>query len=671
MGAEDGVLEVEAGKGGAEEAGERHLGEEALVAVARVEREQAFAEVGEALRDADEEDEGSVLVVVARELAEHAGGARVVGPRGDEPDGEARRLRNLLVRVVAHAREHVHHRELRVGGTEQRERERHRLAHLRLAVLHEVLERPDRHVAANLLAERHHPEPEHGRPEVVCLPLLPLLLRNLLAAHREQRLHLEDVARAGVRARVEHHLAVPRDARAERLGHLERRLHRRLLPEEEEAEPEAHKLGEWLREVLLRAHHQRRHDALRALHVTRPHKHQTERERREPSHLHVDRVVHHQRRQQLLHFLLARPRVRHAEPHDGADPHRGVLLVHRLVEERVRRVALVAHVGVHQPDRQQRARHHVVLRRIQVLVNLREPPFHVPQQNRAQARRRTHLSVVLVLEQPVDALPLPFRGRHQLVVPEPRVHKGVYKRRCQILARRVDGWPGRHTPLHQVRLVNVLRRLRLHNVQVASQSQVVLAQPRVRHNLLKLFELCALLVRVWTFVEVHRLLELQWVSVSGEEERQLTLLLRVCALVEARADVIVRLHHERHAQRLWQLAHLHVNLVRYVEHCGVVRLGEVGRARDEVKARARVVAFVGVLEQEIESLHLEEEVHRLRFGVVLHVERNNLVHERHEVGGVRRFAIRLGPSGELDPDVPGEVAHVLVTPAPDVLLAPQ
>jgi uncharacterized protein YjbJ (UPF0337 family) len=51
----------------------------------------------------------------------------------------------------------------------------------------------------------------------------------------------------------------------------------------------------------------------------------------------------HERAQQVRHLLLRRARVRQPQPLDRADPHRGVLLVDRVVEQRVGRVAPAWH----------------------------------------------------------------------------------------------------------------------------------------------------------------------------------------------------------------------------------------------------------------------------------------------------------------------------------------
>ena len=71
--------------------------------------------------------------------------------------------------------------------------------------------------------------------------------------------------------------------------------------------------------------------------------------------------------------------------------------------------------------------------------------------------------------------------------------------------------------------------------------------------------------------------------------------------------------------------------MRHLEHLRILGLGQIARAAEEVQARARVVSFSDMTGKNVQSLNLNEQIHRFRFGVVLHVERDDLVDEPDQI----------------------------------------
>mmetsp|Transcript_6453 Transcript_6453/g.19384 ORF Transcript_6453/g.19384 Transcript_6453/m.19384 type:complete len:217 (-) Transcript_6453:386-1036(-) len=214
-----------------------------------------------------------VLIVVARERAQHTGNARVVGARRDETQRQDGRLRCLGVVVVAEAAQRVGDGHLRVGHAQQRQCQRHRAAQVLLAVLQDVIKCADRHLRAQVLAQRHHGHAQarhrlvpHGLLLAATLAaaaagvaplaavtaralaalaaaataaalLAPLtvtaLAAEVLRAHVEQVLHAQHAARAGVGAHLQRDDAQLAHSGVEHLGHLDAALDRVLLVEEE------------------------------------------------------------------------------------------------------------------------------------------------------------------------------------------------------------------------------------------------------------------------------------------------------------------------------------------------------------------------------------------------------------------------------------------------------
>mmetsp|Transcript_15417 Transcript_15417/g.38394 ORF Transcript_15417/g.38394 Transcript_15417/m.38394 type:complete len:218 (-) Transcript_15417:319-972(-) len=115
------------------------------------------------------------------------------------------------------------------------------------------------------------------------------------------------------------------------------------------------------------------------------------------------------------------------------------------------------------------------------------------------------------------------------------------------------------------------------------------------------------------------------------------------------------------------LLHLGVDGVSSLQHHAVIGLRQVVAAGHEVHAGTRVVGVIDVLRQQVQPLHLQQQVHRLWLRVVRHVVRHDLGDQRHEVVGGRALALPAQPP--LLGDLARQVAHVLVAPHAQRLLA--
>mmetsp|Transcript_6730 Transcript_6730/g.27458 ORF Transcript_6730/g.27458 Transcript_6730/m.27458 type:complete len:373 (+) Transcript_6730:773-1891(+) len=363
-----------------------------------------------------------------------------------------------------------------------------------------MLERAHRHGAAQLLAQRHHGHAQARNGLVpnrllllalsgggiVPLRLLLGLGTQVLRAHVQQLLDAQHGTRASVGAHLQRHHAQLAHSRVEDLRDLHRRLDGFLLVEENQAQAQAHEAGGGLRQLLRRAAHQRLADGARHLLIAAAHVDHAQAERCHARGLHAQAVLVERVAQQLVDLLLAAARVRQAQAHNRARAHVGVLVPHGVAQKGKRGIALVANARVHHAHREQRARHHMRVGRVQVLVDLRQAAVDVPQRDRAQRRRRGDLAVVLVLVEPADSAARAglggWRG-HELVRAEAGVYERVDVGRREVGARTVDRRRGGLATVDQVRLVDVLGRLGLHDVQIASEREVRLRKARVADGL--------------------------------------------------------------------------------------------------------------------------------------------------------------------------------------------
>ena len=215
-----------------------------------------------------------------------------------------------------------------------------------------------------------------------------------------------------------------------------------------------------------------------------------------------------------------------------------------------------------------------------------------------------------------------------------------------------------------MRLVDVLGHLGLHHVQVPRQRQVPLAQPHVAHDQLQLFAQRLILDSRLPLRQVNPHPRI------AEDVRQLLLLDRVLHRPHHPRHQPQVSHLERHAQRIRAQIDLQIALIRAHVHRPVLRLGQVGRAREQVEARAPRVVRVDRRQDHIQPVHLQTEIHRLRLRIVRHVPRHDLLHQPHQV-----LQLGLGrvPAGLLHPlrvrvaDLPRQMTAILVTPARHVL----
>mmetsp|Transcript_10175 Transcript_10175/g.27290 ORF Transcript_10175/g.27290 Transcript_10175/m.27290 type:complete len:674 (-) Transcript_10175:155-2176(-) len=563
----------------------------------------------------------------------------------------------------------------------------------------------------------------------------------MLAAKREQLLDHQHVAAASVRAHLEHggHVRCERGMQ-HRLENLHRRIVLASAVEKQKAETEAEKVQHRIvRELLclrlgrrrgwgcrvavvsvsvrtLRRHrgvllsrrslddrrrlrHQRRDDRLRTLLIARGHEHHAKREG--GICLHLERLFRacavvsvtlprNDGREEAGNLLLAASGVCDAKTKHRRSAHVKVLrAIDAVVQQGVRRVALVAHVGVNHSHGEKRAGDDVRLGAVQVLVNLRQATLDVPHEEHANAPRGGRLAVLLVLVDPLHLrrggiCSLGFAvfattrrgcGQHELVLAESCVHERIHVRCRKILLRGVRrGAPARASAstLHEVALVHVLRRLGLHHVKVARERQVVLAQPRVRDGTLK--RLAQRLRAVTAILEAHGsrpILEVEPVSVTSEKVAQLLPLHGILRVHERRHDVVAGVALQRDAHRILVLAALPVDGVRRGERDVVVGFAEVRRDGQQVKPGAFAVLAVDVPWQRGELVHLDEQVDGVWLCVVQDVERHDEAHEVHEfvVRRGRRTRGRIDgldgfhlASVELRPDFTRQVLDIFVSP---------
>lgn len=286
------------------------------------------------------------------------------------------------------------------------------------------------------------------------------------------------------------------------------------------------------------------------------------------------------------------------------------------------RVVLQPHARRHDADGQQRAGADVLLLAVHELVDLVEALLHVPEQDGAHGGRGAHHAVVLVLVQPRVTL-----GRDERVLLVADVHEGVHEGRRQVGTRRVRGLsgpsgvataPAEASGLSQVALVDVLRRLGLEHVQVLGEQQVVLAEPGVADQLVHLLRVRVLNVHV----------------AAREDEGQLLpehVVLHVRQQLHAAVLVAQR---DGHPQRVREVSLLLVDLEGRDQHLvQVLGVRHVVRAAQQVEADALVVGAVDGLELEqlVQLLHLEQQVHGLGEGIVLDVERHDVLHQAQQL----------------------------------------
>mmetsp|Transcript_8044 Transcript_8044/g.26725 ORF Transcript_8044/g.26725 Transcript_8044/m.26725 type:complete len:218 (-) Transcript_8044:37-690(-) len=144
------------------EAGEGNVGVQRTVGVRRGQGEQTLSEVHETLRNAHEEQQRRVLVVVARQLTKLRSEASVVGAGADDTESEGGRLRDVLVAVVAKASEHIRDLQFGVGDVQHSKTNRTRLAHGGVTVLDQVIVRAHRHVRPELFSRSNQRHAEGG-----------------------------------------------------------------------------------------------------------------------------------------------------------------------------------------------------------------------------------------------------------------------------------------------------------------------------------------------------------------------------------------------------------------------------------------------------------------------------------------------------------------------------
>mmetsp|Transcript_2836 Transcript_2836/g.8353 ORF Transcript_2836/g.8353 Transcript_2836/m.8353 type:complete len:524 (+) Transcript_2836:1674-3245(+) len=369
---------------------------------------------------------------------------------------------------------------------------------------------------------------------------------------------------------------------------------------------------------------------------------------REARHVQGGVRVRYYRQEELEDVVALGAHVGEPQAEDGGDLHHRVGGVEVLRQQGERRVALVTHASVENADCHERAGLDVVVSRVEELVDLREAAVHVPEEERAQGGGGGDHAVLLVLVQPLVAL-----CEHELVRAESRVDEGVDEGGREVLARRIK--VGRGALALEVGLVDVVWQLRFHDVELAREIEVVLRQVRARGD-----------------VAETLVLELGAHLLAREQEGGLLAYHLVLARVDDLHREVRVPRDERDPHGLRGLAHLAQDGDRRVQHGAVVGLRHVAGHLLEVEADAHAVSLVHVVDDLREEIHLHEEVDGLRFRVVLHEEGHHLADEVHNV--CNRALVRVGdalvPRGHLlvlRGNLAAEVAHVLVSPGPDVV----
>mmetsp|Transcript_36083 Transcript_36083/g.62494 ORF Transcript_36083/g.62494 Transcript_36083/m.62494 type:complete len:301 (-) Transcript_36083:657-1559(-) len=298
-----------------------------------------------------------------------------------------------------------------------------------------------------------------------------------------------------------------------------------------------------------------------------------------------------------------------------------------LGQQRQRGVGLVAHGGGHHAHRQRRARLDVVLARVDELVDLREALLHIPEQDHAQRGRRREHAVVLVLVQPGRVL-----DGHERVLPVAGVDEGVHKGGRQVRAGAVHllavvAAAREPRRLGQVALVDVLRGLGLHHVQVFGELEEELGHARIADHLVGLLVVG----------------QLDGVPVPGEEVAHLLLDLRRQPLglqqLQGRLPVVEA---ERQAQSVAGLPPRAVDRQRRPEHLAqVIRVARVVGQPQQVQAHALVVLLVdlGQPEQVGQPPRLHQQVHGLGLRVVPQVVRHDHRHQLLKIVGLGLAAL--------------------------------
>ena len=247
----------------------------------------------------------------------------------------------------------------------------------------------------------------------------------------------------------------------------------------------------------------------------------------------------------------------------------------------------------------------------------------------------------------------------ELVLSEGGIDEAVDEGRGQVLAGRVHlaAAKGRTRIVVQVRLVNVLGRLGLHDVELAGQCQEVAVEVRVGHDLDEIV------------VVLELLAELEKDLLAAQHESQLLPHDAVLAAEERLLHQRVVVDLQSQPQGLGPLVELAENGKRRLEQVDVLRVGDVGDAAAQVEADSIVGHLVHVALEQLQLLDLHEQVARLGLGVVRHLVGDDLFDQVLQLGPFLADFVALG--GDLVPllgDLAGQVPDILVAPLHQTLL---
>mmetsp|Transcript_44049 Transcript_44049/g.76780 ORF Transcript_44049/g.76780 Transcript_44049/m.76780 type:complete len:204 (-) Transcript_44049:561-1172(-) len=200
------------------------------------------------------------------------------------------------------------------------------------------------------------------------------------------------------------------------------------------------------------------------------------------------------------------------------------------------------------------------------------------------------------------------------------VHKGVHEGRRQVRARTVHGGVGRNATaqaagLYGGSLVHLLGGARSAQVQVADDGLVEFGQVGVANQLV---QLVVVFQGKGTVGPRQNECHLAALHGGGAELGR-----------EQFGDFLVAVDFDRHAQCIGVFLLGLVNRISRVEQrLQVVGVGDKLGGTDQIQTHALVVALVydRCLDEFVQLAHFNKEIHCFGFRVVLHLERNNVVH---------------------------------------------
>mmetsp|Transcript_82 Transcript_82/g.218 ORF Transcript_82/g.218 Transcript_82/m.218 type:complete len:264 (-) Transcript_82:311-1102(-) len=202
-------------------------------------------------------------------------------------------------------------------------------------------------------------------------------------------------------------------------------------------------------------------------------------------------------------------------------------------------------------------------------------------------------------------------------------------------------------------LVDLIWLLRFHDVQLLRECLEMLRQRFPARNLAELFILVKVVSKALSRDEVRHLLG------SGS----------ISARLENSFDTLRIVDFQCYPQSIRILLEFHVKLESHIQHHQPFHVrGCKHRLRNDI--RANFCDRVGVSQRDnvIDQFHLQEQINRINFCMVLHVEWHDFPHQLFQV--VASCFLLLATFPILSNDLATEVAHILLPPRSQALLGP-